>query len=257
MIHGFHLKMEAAVDWTLPDGFTARERSFCCREDLVITRHSGIFLAVTACLGPIHSLSPASAGIASGMPSTSVLSSLSSHCYFLHPSAFLSRRGSFNTQLFASNLFQKWSDETSIWCGLSLLKYFGDFVAGRCLPLWNKPLVRPLCPSSIIFPLPPYIISLCTLWASQAVPALCPAQARFPSSQCYLLLSWGLLRIFRRSSSAPPTSSSSSSFLAVAIALFITSACIAVVSVHVCPVHEALSWKKASCVQYITDVEYW
>lgn len=37
---------------------------------------------------------------------------------------------------------QKWSDETSVWCGLSQLKCFGDFVAGRCLPLWNKPLVR-------------------------------------------------------------------------------------------------------------------
>lgn len=152
--------MEAAVDWTLPDGFTARERSFCCREDLVITRHSGIFLAVTACLGPIHSLSPASAGIASGMPSTSVLSFLSSHCYFLHPSAFLSRRGSFSTQLFASNLFQKWSDETSIWCGLSLLKYFGDFVAGRCLPLWNRPLVRAPLPFYHLSPPSLYYLSV-------------------------------------------------------------------------------------------------
>lgn len=147
MIHGFHLKMAAAVDWTLPDGFTARERSFCCGEDLVITRHSGIFLAVTACLGPTHSLSPAPAGIASGMPSTSVLSFLSSRCYFLHPSAFLGRSRELYDQLFASNLFQKWSDETSVWCGLSQLKYFGDFVAGRCRPLWNKPLVRAPLPS--------------------------------------------------------------------------------------------------------------
>lgn len=44
--------MEAALDWTLPDGLTVGRGTFVEGKDLVITRHSGVFLDMTACLVP-------------------------------------------------------------------------------------------------------------------------------------------------------------------------------------------------------------